>query len=191
MSLVAENLELMTRHQEGDAQAFGELVAAYRRPVYNYLLRCGVEAASREDLLQEIFLRIHRAAPRYVPNRPLRVWLFTIAANTMRSHFRHVAVQRRVFVPGAAEAWSGEPNGQQVAEAQEAVRAISEAAAGLPLLQREVLVLSTLCELSHKEVADVLGIPVNSVKTNLRRARLALAKEMARRSARSRFEVER
>ena len=63
-------------------------MAAYRRPVYSYLVRSGVADADRDDVFQGIFLKIHTAAGSYDPTRPLAPWLFTIVANSVRNHFR-------------------------------------------------------------------------------------------------------
>ena len=76
----------LPRHVRGEKGVFAELVGAYRAPVYNYLLRCGVESGSRDDLFQEIFLKVHRAAADYKPSRPLRPWIFTIMAKTVKTH---------------------------------------------------------------------------------------------------------
>src|SRR5512140_2290663 len=87
------------------ATALAALLEAYRGPITGYLVRCGVDAASRADLLQEIFIKLHRvltSSPAPVP----RVLVFTIAANTTRSYFRRLAVQRRVF----ADAPASEPS---------------------------------------------------------------------------------
>ena len=102
-------------HTQGDRNAFSQLVALFRAPVHNYLFRCGLDRAAREDLLQEIFIKIHAAAATYRPERPLKVWIFTIAANTARSHFRKLATEGRVIAPvelsdtGADEPSSYEP----------------------------------------------------------------------------------
>ena len=58
---------LLQRHAGGDATAFPQLVAAYRRPVYSWLVRCGVRESDRDDLFQSVFLRLHRAAGQYRP----------------------------------------------------------------------------------------------------------------------------
>ena len=59
--------ELLLRHLGGEPGAFADLVSRYRAPVYSYLLRCGVAEPDRDDLFQEIFIRIHRSASRYRP----------------------------------------------------------------------------------------------------------------------------
>src|SRR5687768_12742063 len=91
--VMLEERRLLSRHLEGDQQAFTELVRAYRSPVYGYLVRCGVAESARDDLFQEVFLKIHGAAKSYTPERDLKPWLFTIVANTVRSHFRRKKIE--------------------------------------------------------------------------------------------------
>src|SRR6476469_1247313 len=91
--------DLLVRHRNGDAQAFAELVARYRRPVYGYLLRCGLEAAVCDDLFQEVFATIHRAAGTYQSDRPVRPWVFTITANVVRSYYRGTRLREVALQP--------------------------------------------------------------------------------------------
>ena len=84
----SEDGELLARHSRGDQHAFADFVACYRRPVYGYLVRCGVDEATREDLFQEVFTRIHRAAASYRPERPVKPWVRSPLPPTSRSHFR-------------------------------------------------------------------------------------------------------
>lgn len=174
----------LARHCYGDKQAFGQLLQHYRRPVYNYLVRCGLDANSRDDLFQDIFLKIHAAAATYRPAQPLRAWIFTIAANTVRNHWR--ASRHRFSVVNEATANNcadPDPAADGVAENAQTLAWLSGAIAALPIAQREVLVLVAIKELPQQEVASILDMPLNSVKTNLRRARLALLKEQRIREA--------
>ncbi|MEM9191368.1 MAG: RNA polymerase sigma factor [Myxococcota bacterium] len=79
---------LLSRHVRGDRSAFRELMKLYAAPIYGYLTRAGLFGAERDDLFQEIFEKIHRAAQRQVPEGELRPWVFSIAVNTVRSHYR-------------------------------------------------------------------------------------------------------
>lgn len=170
----------LPQHCAGDKQAFPQLLQWLRQPVYNYLVRCGIGAASRDDLFQDIFLKIHAAAATYQPSRPLKPWVFTIAANTVRNHFR--AENKRPTVPINNELdihADPAPDTERRAAASETASWLEQAIAGLPLAQREVLVLVTHQELPLKTVADILQIPLNTVKTHLRRARLALLEAKA------------
>ena len=167
----------LPRHCRGDEAAFPALLQAYRRPVYSYLLRCGVGAADRDDVFQNIFLRLHAAAERYDPARPLAPWIFTIVANAVRNHFRGNATSTVELAP--EDLADPQPGPEQIARAREDIARLEAALKTLPLAQREVLVMVAILERPQQEVAEALGLPLNTVKTQLRRARLALVKAMA------------
>jgi len=171
--------QLLLRHREGDPEAFAALVEEYRAPVYSYLARCGVDAAERDDVFQEIFLRIHGAAARYQAERPVHPWIFTIVSNTARSYLRKRRVRQLVFAePDGRDPPDPRPDGERRAAARERVEVLEGEIRKLPLMQREVVLLAGVEKLALKEVGEVLGIPVNTVKTHLRRARLALARAL-------------
>ncbi len=165
----------LARHRRGETGAFTELLSAYRRPVYNYLFRCGLDTATRDDLFQDIFLKIHLNAASYEPARPLRPWVFTIAANTVRNHLRDRGKRDEVLAHAMPEqAAHPAPGTQRRAEQRETLSWLAEAIGTLPLEQREVLVMVSIEGMALSEVAEALQTPVNSVKTRLRRARLKL-----------------
>ena len=169
----------LPRHCRGDREAFTELMNAYQAPVYGYLVRCGVPPASRDDVFQEIFVKIHLAAASYQPSRPLRPWLFTIAANGVRNHFRDESRRRMAGGTQACNEPSGDHGPQALAEIQEAVAWLERALPALPLAQREVLLLGSVGGLRLQDIAAVLDIPLNTVKTLTRRARMGLARALA------------
>jgi len=183
----------LTRHCRGDASAFPALLEAYRRPVYGYLVRNSVAEADRDDIFQSIFLKIHAAAQSYDPARPLGPWLFMIVANTVRNHFRAQAVPMTQAVPIATVSRDDpldrfdppdpNPGPEHIAEARETIAWLEQALLALPLAQREVLLLVTIVGLRQQDAANSLNLPLNTVKTHLRRARLALAAGLADRDA--------
>ncbi len=177
----------LTRHCRGDASAFPALMEAYRRPIYGYLVRRGVAEADRDDMFQSIFLKIHAAADTYDPTRPLGPWLFTIMANTVRNHFRAQVVPITT-VPrddplDRLDPRDPNPGPERIAEARETVAWLEQALRALPPAQREVLLLITVVGLRQQDAANALNLPLNTVKTHLRRARLALAAGLADRDA--------
>ena len=179
-----EEASLLLRHLEGDEEAFAELVARYRAPVFSYLVRCGVAPDDRDDLFQDIFIRVHRAAASYDLGRPLHPWLFTIVANTVRNHLRRQRVRSLVgSVEGSAEPMAGNPGAERVAEAKQTMAWLERQIRLLPLARREVLILACVENLPLRQIAGVLGLPLGTVKTHLRRARLFLTEELARRNA--------
>ncbi len=178
---------LLLRHREGDAEAFAELVAEYRAPIYSYLARCGVAPADRDDLFQEVFIKIHRAAGSYDPERPLHPWIFTVVSNTVRTHVRKRRVRRLVFGGAGSETADPvdpAPDGERRTAAREAAALVQREIGRLRLVQREVVLLACVEKLPLKEIAAVLEIPVNTVKTHLRRARLTLAAALDREQGR-------
>lgn len=172
----------LARHRRGDASAFPALMAAYRRPVYSYLVRSGVAAADRDDLFQIIFLKIHAAADSYDPARPLAPWLFTIVANSVRNH-RRERPRASASTDDPPEQADPNPGPERIASAREALAWLEGALAELPTAQREVLLLIAVVGLRQQDVALALALPLNTVKTHLRRARLALAARLAERNA--------
>ncbi len=176
----------LPRHCHGDRQAFRELLNAYRTSVYSYLVRAGVETAARDDLFQEIFLKVHMAASIYQPRRPLRPWIFTIVANTVRNHLRDRNAHQTVSMTSNLEELADpQPTADGLLEVRQLVGWLEHAIAALPLRQREVLVMTTIEGLRQQEVAEALHLPVNSVKTYLRRARLTLVKALVHRDERA------
>jgi RNA polymerase sigma-70 factor (ECF subfamily) len=174
----------LTRHCRGDASAFPALLEAFRRPVYGYLVRSGVAVADRDDIFQSIFLKIHAAAQSYDSTRPLGPWLFTIVANTVRNHFRAQAIPiTTVPRDEALDPPDPSPGPEHIAATRETVAWLEQALLALPLAQREVLLLVTVTGLRQQDVANSLNLPLNTVKTHLRRARLALAAGLADRDA--------
>lgn len=172
----------LPRHQRGDPDAFAALLAAYQRPVYSYLVRCGVVEPARDDLFQDVFLKIHAAAASYRPDQPLRPWIFAIAANTVRNYFRalrpHLSwdeADTNLPDPG--------PGVDQNAEFLELIDWLAQAIPTLPLAQREVLNLVAIEGLRLQEAAEILDLPINTIKTHLRRARLSLIKALTSREA--------
>ncbi len=187
----AETQRLLKRHLEGDDQAFARLVHRYKRPIYGFLVRSGVPRDVRDDLFQEVFSRVHAAATSYRFEHSFRAWLFTIATNVVRSWYRRQKT-RRVVVP-APEPTAPEPGPDALThvEVKEMTRWLEEAVRKLPARQREVVLLTCVEQLSHEEAAMALGMPVNTVKTHLHRARRTLAVQRARACARLEREVSR
>ena len=170
---------LLARHVEGDQNAFPQLIQKFRRQVYSYLVRCGVPDEARDDLFQEIFIKVHHAVPSYKPEQPLEPWLFTVVANSTRSYYRKQVVQQRLRGEIALNIPRQPRTGEDMVEAVEIVEWLERQITLLPSKQREVIVLCCFDNLSRKDVAQILNCPVATVKTNLRRARATLAKSLA------------
>ena len=175
--------QLLLRHLNGDPSAFTELVQLFQAQVYTYLIRCGVQENSRDDVFQEIFLTIHRHAASYKPDRPLAPWFFTIVANTVRTHYRRQTVSKLIYDTDATERANRNHTAFDIAAAQETAAWLETALKKLPFSQRESLLLCCIKDLDQRDVARMLGLSLNTLKTHLRRARLALAKGLKARRA--------
>ncbi len=189
---------LLSRHRLGERDAFPQLVHAWRARVYGYLTRCGVPTSDRDDLFQDVFLRVHRAVPMapsagdsalgsdeiaLPESGSIGPWLMTITVNVVRSHFRKVGVRSVVAIEEDAghDVASSVRGPEAELAARETAQWIELAVLALPLEQREALVLCAIEGMELSEAALALGAPVDTVKTRLRRARLALAEVRARR----------
>ncbi len=189
-ALARDERELLPRYAEGDRSAFEELVHRFRAPVYGYIIRCGVPPSAADDLFQEVFFSVHRAATSYRSTQPLKPWLFTITANAVRSHFRKRSVWSRVFTPAQMhEPQALEPGLQVAREGAELAGFLDGHIRELPLKQREVVVLCCVEQLSLEEASAALAMPLESVKTNLKRGRATLQKALARRELRGQREA--
>ena len=171
--LEIEQRSWLPRHVRGDKTAFEKLVRAYEQPIFSYLMRYGLNRQTREDLFQDIFMRIHRSAASYQSHRPLRPWLFTITANVVRNHFR----SHKFNEVEETELESSQPQLDEALAVCEALDWLEQAIPKLlPFNQAEVLILTTVQDLQQQDVADILDIPLNTVKTHLSRARKTLTR---------------
>ena len=168
--------ELMRRAAENDARAFGLLAERWEARTAAVLRRLA-PAADVEDLRQEVFLRVWRAAGRYRPRAVFSTWLFRIVINVARDAAR----RRRLWVPLTADAVVGGDSPRERCEQREIRLLVAESLASLPDAQREILVLKHYADLTFAQAADVLGLPVSTVKSRLATGLLQLRAELARR----------
>lgn len=165
---------LLIRHRQGDQVAFEQLVQRFGNLVYRLILRFGIPESDREDLYQEIFLKIHHARHDYQQDRPIRPWLVSIALNTLRNVARD-RDRRRHLRDAFLQNETAIEDGDTI-DTIHRQQWLSGQIGRLPSMQRDALVLMTQTELTGRQVADVLDVPENTVKTLVRRARLTLAK---------------
>jgi RNA polymerase sigma factor (sigma-70 family) len=160
---------LMLEFQGGSRAAFEQLFARYRGPLYGYFRRRlnGDERAraQAEDLTQETFIAVIRAVARYEPRALVRTYFYAIAINLLSAERRR---QQR-YSPIGKEA--PEPSTGDTPDASMWVR---EALEKLDESEREILMLREYEQLSYSEISDLLKIPVNTVRSRLFRARMAM-----------------
>lgn len=157
--------ELMLEFQRGAFDGFTELFQRYREPIYGFFRRRLRDAARAEELAQEVFLAVLRGIERYEPRALFRSYLYGIALKQLAAERRQQAREEMNPVGEAALAITAD------ADAGLWVRRAIEKLDGDA---REILLLREYEQLSYAEIGALLRIPVNTVRSRLFRARLAL-----------------
>lgn len=157
--------QLILEFQRGSREAFVELFERYREIIYAFFRRRLADAARSEDLAQETFVALLDGVRRYEPRAPFRSYLYGIAFNLLAAERRKKGREH----PSAGEAQ--EPSAASDPDAPLWVRG---ALAKLDADAREVLLLREYEQLSYAEIGALLRVPVNTVRSRLFRARMAL-----------------
>ena len=168
----------VARLWRGDLDALLALISRYQNRLYRYLLRLVREPAEAEDLFQQVWLRVAERIRAFDPNRNFDAWLFTLARNLAIDHLRRIRPESldEPVSENASAGTAGErlvskepPPIDRVLERERASR-LTAALVGLPVVYREVLSLRFEEEMKLEEIAQVLGTPLSTVKSRLRRS---------------------
>lgn len=194
--------ELMSRYRDqGQEAVFDELVHRYERELYRYLARYLGDPTHAEDVFQNTFLQIHLKRALYEDGRPFRPWLYAIATHqavdSLRKAGRHptLSLDQRV-TPAQRESEAGSlldllinDDSEPLSELEEQERQqwVRESVERLPDALRQTLILAYHQDLKYREIADILKIPVGTVKSRLHAALVKL-QQMARSANRDRKE---
>jgi len=173
--------QLLASYRQGDKPSFAALVARYQRELYHFLVRFLGNRAAAEDVFQETFLQVHQSADAFDPQRRFKPWLFTIAANKARDLIR--ANARRPTNPLQASISGDEEGGEFIdlmqatgetpdepMARQEMQLKVQQVVGNMPEHLREILVLSYFNTFPYRQIADILGIPLGTVKSRLHAA---------------------
>jgi len=184
---MAEARDLMQRYCDGEAGAFRELYALVAPRLLGYLLKMARERALADDLLQQTFLKVHRARTSYVRGADPLPWIYSIAHRTFidetRKHKRAVVrVGDAEELPEVPAGLTGESEDRRDEGRgdPELVSAALDALAGLPAQQREAVVLTKLDGKSVAEAAEIAGTTVGAMKVRAHRGYEALRKTLGR-----------
>ena len=178
---------LMRRFQAGDARAFETLVRRHRTALWNFLLRHVGDRARAEDLLQDTLLRAVKASGDWVDRARVTTWLFTIARNLATDEVRRAVHRRAESLDGGGDdapapidrVAAEDPPPDASAEGALLRPRLEAALAALPVEQREVFLLREQGGLGFREIAEVTGVPENTVKSRMRYALEGLRKALA------------
>ena len=174
---------LMEYRSQGSRWAFEELVRRYERELFGYLRHYLDDAEMAEDVFQQTFLQVHLKCDQFESGRMVRPWLYTVATNQAidckRRNRRHrmVSLDRHTGVEAEEEAGtlvtlldSPEPDPAEQSEAAERSREVRRALETLPEDTRQLVMLVYFQGLKYREAAEVLDIPVGTVKSRLHAA---------------------
>jgi RNA polymerase sigma-70 factor (ECF subfamily) len=174
----AEDEALMAAYAAGDADAFDQLYARYRGPVYRFFLR-QFGAVDAEEAHQDTWLRLIRTRSAYRPSGPFRSLLFTIAHNVATDRYR-LHARRPPPAEGAdPDDRPGDGDTVETAHRDRLSARLHGAIRRLPAAQREALVLREETGMTHGEIARVIGGTAEGVKSRLRYAMQTLRTELA------------
>ncbi len=185
----ADEALLVSRARDGDAAAFGQLVEAYEKRVFNLAYRMVGNREDAADLAQEALVRAYKAMRRFREQAQFSTWLYRIVVNVcldhQRSKLRHptVSLDEPVAgddgnIPRQIEADVLDPSAEY--ERIETQQTVHRAIGRLAEDHRTVVVLRDIQGMAYEEIADVLGIALGTVKSRLNRARMALKDELQR-----------
>jgi len=173
----ANETELVSRAQDGDRNAFNELVRMHAQGVLNVIYRMCGNAQVAEDAAQETFIQAWLKLQSYRLGTSLRNWLYRIAVNTAIDMLR----KEKRILSGVIEDMNlrdSQPGPEAMAANLERTEMVQEAVLALPDASRAVLVLREFEGLSYKEISESLEIPVGTVMSRLNYARKLLREKL-------------
>jgi len=172
----------MLRFQGGDRSAFVGLVRRHKTPIYNFVLRHVRSPSTAEDLVQDVFVRVVQNAADFKHEARFSTWAYAIARNLCIDHLRKMALRRHPSLDQASDGGEGPSLGERtaanrpqdaadrVAIGAEVGVLITRAVEDLPVEQREVFLLRELGRVPFKDIAEMTGVPENTVKSRMRYA---------------------
>ncbi len=176
------DVELLKRYAAGDEGAFQELISQYKDSVYAFLRRFLNDRDLVDDVFQETFMQLYVSRDTFDQSKPLRPWLFTIAANKAKDALRR---RQRIDCTNLGSMFDSDehsiddvlntldhddrlPYDDLIRE--ETATEVKRVIARMPARLREVLLLAYFQKFSYGEIAGILGIPVGTVKSRLHTA---------------------
>ena len=172
--------QLVAKFQAGEQEAFSELVGRYEKRLFNYLQKFLGKRSWAEDVFQDTFLQVYTSVGSFDVQRRFRPWLYTIATNKardlLRSRARRPAVQLTAAdeESGTNQLWDAllmeETTAEQLFDQKQARELVREVVGQLPDHLRQIIILAYFEQLSYKEMAEVLEIPIGTVKSRLHAA---------------------
>jgi len=172
---------LIERAQNGDVLAFEELVSLYAKKIYNYCYRMTDSREDAEDLAQEVFIKVYRNLKSFKGNSKFSTWVYRIAYNTCVDRYRNGRKLDTILLnPGKnedaveIELVSNDPLPEEEVIKRERYRKLQACLASLKPEYKTVIILRDIQNYSYEEIAEILQVPLGTVKSHISRARAAL-----------------
>lgn len=176
--------ELISRFQQGDNYAFDLLVKRYKEPLMNFVYRFVGDREEAEDIVQETFLRLFKNKHYYREIAKFSTWIYTIAGNLAKTELRR---RKRRKLLSISHFMSSEKdydipdedsNPERDANTVITDKIIQQAIDKLSPKFKQVIVLRDIQGFSYEEIAEIVGIPLGTVKSRVNRARLKLQEDL-------------
>jgi RNA polymerase sigma-70 factor (ECF subfamily) len=178
----ASDSELLDLYRKGEESAFREIINRYKNPLYSFLRRFVSQQDIIEDVFQETFLQLYTSRDSFDTERPLRPWLFTIAANKAKDALRKMQRQSAMSMGTMADAGdvsvdevvnlltSYDTTPDDEASSTETAVRVRQVITDMPDNLREILLLAYFEQFSYKHMSEMLSIPIGTVKSRLHTA---------------------
>lgn len=183
-----EEKNIIERCKQGDLAAFNELVKKYEKQVYNFAYRLTGNYDDANDIAQEAFLRVYNAIGSFRGDASFTTWLFRITTNVFlddrkraRAH-PHASLDEYMELEESSVARQIEdpsPSPEAITEEKERAQILQTAVHSLPEYQRAMVSLYHTQQKSYEEIAEIMDLPIGTVKSRLNRARLALKEKLS------------
>lgn len=180
-SRVLEDAEVVAAYLNGDAHAFDELVERYQRRLLNFVYRTIGDRERAEDLVQEVFIRVHRHLHRFDQTKKFSTWIYTIASNLAKNELRNRSRNPLVLFQTIKKNWEADHRPLQFEDhhyrpddlfRKRHLRELVEWSVDqLPEHHRVVFVLRELEGKTYEEIAEITHCNLGTVKSRLNRAR--------------------
>lgn len=180
----------------GNPQRYSEIMERYQGKLFAYLYRLIGEKEEAEDLLQDVFIKAFRNLNSYDTERKFSSWIYRIAHNEAVNHIKRKSLKRFISLDNITstkdklESSSTEDDAQTSWIRKETNKEVDDAVNRLPLKYKQVLVLRYYSDKSYEEIGDILGKPINTVGTLIKRAKNKLSDELRKTDKSNTFQFE-
>ena len=172
--------QLLLKVKNGDLKAFDAMMLACEREIYGHLLRLSKNPDDAADLTQAVFVKVYKNRHLIETSSNFRAWLYKIASNTALDLFKKASYTKEKLIiddPEYEVETNLEDDSYYIIEGINKID-VETALSRLDQSRRQIILLYYFEEFSYQEISEILSIPINTVKTNLRRAKEALRREL-------------